>query len=325
MIQSSTSHHRSNDISEMIYRLKTRLALANFKRQHGYERCDLNTLELNLLLRPTMKSLMNKRARAVSAFPQPQHRYYPTPPLRNKIHKSKSSCSPTQIQVPYSAQRSTSPRPAYSPLSYDSMSSDDEDAANLLVMLHHTTMTSLPNIKHWPTGMWVVFLTAVGVILAFAAFHIYLAVEQPLPFVIYYVCGLLVPSFFLAASFAIQKEVNTNWTRTFLFRFRQQPKPSSIHYGATKPDDLEGASTRSATPEQPPTPQPESETQLLTGPYNPYTSRINIHLHHWQIFYMLAFFTRFTHPVSQVAAGIVLACYMEGICAYGYDSLVNDG
>jgi hypothetical protein len=31
---------------------------------------------------------------------------------------------------------------------------------------------------------------------------------------------------------------------------------------------------------------------------------------------------RFDHPVSQVAAGIVLACYMEGICACKYRSNV---
>lgn len=28
--------------------------------------------------------------------------------------------------------------------------------------------------------------------------------------------------------------------------------------------------------------------------------------------------SRFTHPVSQVGAGIVLACYMQGICACKY-------
>ncbi|KAG1465567.1 hypothetical protein G6F46_001647 [Rhizopus delemar] len=59
-------------------------------------------------------------------------------------------------------------------------------------------------------------------------------------------------------------------------------------------------------------------------PHNPYPNTISIHIHHWQIFYTLAFFTRFTYPVSQVGAGIVLACYMQGIFAYGYDCLVND-
>lgn len=59
---------------------------------------------------------------------------------------------------------------------------------------------------------------------------------------------------------------------------------------------------------------------------------------------LTAYHDRFKHPVSQVAAGIVLACYMQGICACkfilcphfgflliyatihvdGYDPLVND-
>lgn len=54
---------------------------------------------------------------------------------------------------------------------------------------------------------------------------------------------------------------------------------------------------------------------LLPTTVTPYQSHVAIHLHHWQIFYVLAFFTRFNHPVSQIGAGLVLACYMEGICA----------
>lgn len=27
--------------------------------------------------------------------------------------------------------------------------------------------------------------------------------------------------------------------------------------------------------------------------HNPYTTKVNIHIHHWQIFYVLAFFTRY--------------------------------
>ncbi|KAI9313919.1 hypothetical protein BX666DRAFT_1974773 [Dichotomocladium elegans] len=62
--------------------------------------------------------------------------------------------------------------------------------------------------------------------------------------------------------------------------------------------------------------QPAEHTALtIPEPANPYTKTLSLHLHHWQIFYVLAFFTRFSHPVSQVGAGIVLACYMEGICA----------
>ncbi|KAI8091438.1 uncharacterized protein B0P05DRAFT_527532 [Gilbertella persicaria] len=157
------------------------------------------------------------------------------------------------------------------------------------------TKTSLPNIKHWPRGMWIVFLIALSVILVFAGYHIYLGSLLPPPFLLYYVSGLLVPISILMSSFALSTEINSNWIRARLSGWRNQTNG-------------------------------EERTQLLTNAFhNPYSSKIVIHLHHWQIFYSLAFFTRFDHPVSQVGAGIVLACYMEGVCAYGFDRLVNDG
>ncbi|CAO3671294.1 unnamed protein product [Rhizopus stolonifer] len=151
------------------------------------------------------------------------------------------------------------------------------------------TKTSLPNIKQWPKGMWVVFLIALGVILAFAAFHIYLASQLPFPFIVYYVCALLIPIFFLVLSFLLKREVNENWIRTSLARPKKNADGEEANYGAS-----------------------ENNKEI---PHNPYSNTVSIHIHHWQIFYVLAFFTRFTHPASQVAAGIVLACYMQGICA----------
>ncbi|OBZ89038.1 hypothetical protein A0J61_02903 [Choanephora cucurbitarum] len=159
------------------------------------------------------------------------------------------------------------------------------------------TKTSLPEIKHWPKGMWVVFLVALGIILAFAGVHIYFATQLPFPFVVYYVCALLVPIFFMTIAFLLKKEVNQNWIRTKYHQYQSKRRAKADLEGQSKTDDTISS---------------------------PYRNTISIHIHHWQIFYVLAFFTRFTHPVSQVAAGIVLACYMQGICAYGYDPLVND-
>ncbi|KAI8867016.1 hypothetical protein GQ42DRAFT_59614 [Ramicandelaber brevisporus] len=51
--------------------------------------------------------------------------------------------------------------------------------------------------------------------------------------------------------------------------------------------------------------------------------RYRLHLHHWQIFYGLAFFTRFANPVSQICAGLVLGIHTHGAVAYGYDSLLE--
>ncbi|KAJ1985006.1 hypothetical protein H4R33_004186 [Dimargaris cristalligena] len=48
-----------------------------------------------------------------------------------------------------------------------------------------------------------------------------------------------------------------------------------------------------------------------------------VHLHHWQIFYILAFFTRFPTTVSQICAGLVLGIFTHGGAAYGFDSLLE--
>jgi hypothetical protein len=59
------------------------------------------------------------------------------------------------------------------------------------------------------------------------------------------------------------------------------------------------------------------EAQASIQPYTPYVWSAAIpgyfHPHHWQLFYTLAFFTRFDHWVSRVGGGITLACYMQGI------------
>ncbi|KAG2202879.1 hypothetical protein INT47_008911 [Mucor saturninus] len=114
----------------MIYRLKTRLALANFKRQYGYERYDLYTLESSLL---KSKKKPIKKTR---------HRYYPT-----HNHHGHKSTVPTSFQhqqqhhhhrsslyprYPLSEKRSTSPQQHHT-----SIIPTDEDAANVLVMLHN--------------------------------------------------------------------------------------------------------------------------------------------------------------------------------------------
>ncbi|PVV03311.1 hypothetical protein BB560_002219 [Smittium megazygosporum] len=44
-----------------------------------------------------------------------------------------------------------------------------------------------------------------------------------------------------------------------------------------------------------------------------------VHIHHWQIFYILAFFTRFPFTFSQICSGLVLGIYTQGTSAYGFD------
>lgn len=44
------------------------------------------------------------------------------------------------------------------------------------------------------------------------------------------------------------------------------------------------------------------------------------HLHHWTIFYVLAFFTRFPDTISRLAAGAFIGASLHGIAAWDYDT-----
>jgi hypothetical protein len=100
------------------------LALANFKREHGYEKYDLSTLETSLLLLKNNKG-ENRINDDSSKKIKPHHRYYPS---SKPYTKPENYYYKTHHHFSYklSAKRSTF------------IPSTDEDAANLLVMLHHT-------------------------------------------------------------------------------------------------------------------------------------------------------------------------------------------
>ncbi|KAJ2837661.1 hypothetical protein J3B01_001961 [Coemansia erecta] len=51
--------------------------------------------------------------------------------------------------------------------------------------------------------------------------------------------------------------------------------------------------------------------------------KCQLHLHHWQIFYILAFFTRFDRFASAACAGLVLGIFTQGSAAYGYDAMLE--
>ncbi|CEP08270.1 hypothetical protein [Parasitella parasitica] len=123
----------------MIHRLKTRLALANFKRINGFERYDLYTLESDLLRNQIKKHTHNEKKKHDQ---HEKHRYYPRMTsssqhgIKRSINTAFSPISPTQqfltLRFPISEKRSTSPQQRYK-----TAIPSDEDAANVLVMLRN--------------------------------------------------------------------------------------------------------------------------------------------------------------------------------------------
>jgi len=116
--------------------------------------------------------------------------------------------------------------------------------------------------------------------------------------VIYYVCGLLIPIFFLVTSVLLIKEVNSNWMRTRYYTWRQQRQqkaatppstPTANYLDEAVAHENVLSNKDIALAEQIP-----SQDVAILPPPNPYTNKVSLHIHHWQIFYVLAFFTRYT-------------------------------
>ncbi|KAL1924962.1 uncharacterized protein VTP21DRAFT_4616 [Calcarisporiella thermophila] len=183
------------------------------------------------------------------------------------------------------------------------------------------TKTSLPTFRTWSTPMWILFLTALGIVLAFAAFHIYLAwTEGGGLFLGLYVAALAVPAVIFVGAILAKIEQNTvgisgpfrrRWHMLRNRRWLQKDSKAQDNAGSPQSQAQADASEQAQS-------QGGGEALVFESQH----PSVGIHLHHWQIFYTLAFFTRFDSPVSQIGAGLVLACYMEGIIAYGYDSLL---
>ncbi|KAI8379997.1 hypothetical protein EDC96DRAFT_492592 [Choanephora cucurbitarum] len=124
---------QQTDMPNLIHRLKLRLALANFKREHGYEHIDLRTLESSLYEHRLKKSLPaiieedshpKKKRKLIS-----EHPFYPFTSPPNHSFRKKLSGN-TDARLHYDQRKI-------------SLSSDDEDAAHLLVMMHQSpTMSS---------------------------------------------------------------------------------------------------------------------------------------------------------------------------------------
>lgn len=180
----------------------------------------------------------------------------------------------------------------------------------------------------------------------------------------YYLLGLLIPVFLTLIGYACLKQQNKdifglsklyNWMLHLQWRreayvtkkkFEKQQKLAAAKQKTIDPPAPSPAIGESTgvqlhqSQQQPAEQQPQHpatadalevmapEAQVVIQPYAPYVWSAAIpgffHPHHWQLFYALAFFTRFDHWVSRVGGGITLGCYMQGIMAYGFDYLIEE-
>ncbi|CAG8490488.1 6381_t:CDS:2 [Funneliformis caledonium] len=170
---------------------------------------------------------------------------------------------------------------------------------------------SLLTRNNWPVRMWILFIIAVFDVLLMAGFHIYLIIYQNessskdnIPIALYLGC-LIIPLILMTFGYIFKQEQNTRFlTKAYLNVIRIFKRRPRI------PSENENQ-------------QSQLDTEALVQ-VQPFGKIARIHIHHWQIFYTFAFFTRFDHPVSQVAGGISLGIYTQGIGAYGPDDFLEE-
>ncbi|CAG8793653.1 19549_t:CDS:2 [Dentiscutata erythropus] len=174
---------------------------------------------------------------------------------------------------------------------------------------------SLPTWRNWAIQMWIVIIVAILIILAFAAYHIYLGViftesgqlGHDGIFLAWYIGSLIIPVILILLGLLAVREQNDRFISKKWFKivgiFKMKKKADvEAHSSNDNAENTENS-------------EPVASGEETKNEPQPYSKSVDVHIHHWQIFYVLAFFTRFDDPISRVASGIVLGIYTQGMIA----------
>jgi len=202
---------------------------------------------------------------------------------------------------------------------------------------------SLQSIKTWDIKLKIITLVAIIVIVGCAVYHFYLAYEFKIdengnrliiPFLIAFIaiCVFIFVSTIIVYKYQnmsfpnLKKRVLKVGARNKHFvmsRFELERHNESVRELENQAK-LQQQQQQDVTEKELPNPEPQkkiidvSEVLFIDMP------RVGFHLHHWQIFYYLAFFTRFDNPISQICSGLVIGIFMHGVAAYGFHDLLEE-
>jgi hypothetical protein len=112
-----------------------------------------------------------------------------------------------------------------------------------------------------------------------------------MPFVIYYVCALAIPVFFLLTAEALVYESTHNIFNSQLFRIKSAFSSRKARHSDEEQSDHENTTSKSPQPSASGADDGESSAPNPVS-YSVLTP-VSLHIHHWQIFYVLCFFTRY--------------------------------
>lgn len=207
---------------------------------------------------------------------------------------------------------------------------------------------SLVTVRSWSIGAWIVMASTAALILAAAAYHIYLAVTFGI--VVWYLLALAIalalPGIGIILA-VVDKSIKQRKRQKLRDASREiENNARSITRGENEPLDATSAEYQQRPGKLVNFPRyatfdhisiaSNSDQGTFISTYHRLASvedfiaeevamilYYQIHFHHWQLFFLLAFFTRFDDLISQICAGIVVGIYMQGVTAYGYHSLLE--
>ncbi|OUM59802.1 hypothetical protein PIROE2DRAFT_22048, partial [Piromyces sp. E2] len=174
---------------------------------------------------------------------------------------------------------------------------------------------SLGSLKNWDIRLKIILVVGVLVIVAAAGYHIYLAYnfqideEQSLllPYLLALCCICL---FIFLSTIVVYKYQNMSFPNLKRRIIRVGERNRHIIMTRDELEERNHDNTREVIN--------VDDVIFIDMP------EVGFHLHHWQIFYYLAFFTRFNDPISQVCAGLVIGIFMHGVSAYGFHDLLEE-
>lgn len=174
------------------------------------------------------------------------------------------------------------------------------------------------SIRTWDIKLKAILVVGVVIILALAGYHIYLANDfvidadghRLLP--IYLIMLFVVLILIIISSMIVYKYQNYKYptVRRYVLKFGQR------QCIVLSKEEMDAPQSQ---------PQQQSvEVQTKKKLFIEEMPKVAYHLHHWQIFYYLAFFTRFSDVISNISAGLVIGIFMHGISAYGFHDLLEE-
>lgn len=162
----------------------------------------------------------------------------------------------------------------------------------------HFLKTDIHGYKHWNFKARLVIFSALLILFALAVYHFYLSYLENILF--YYTIAAIVAILLsIVMPFLVLKLDNLHLDDKLHKILQNCCKGKNESERLNNPQVSEGKEEYVCSLEK--------------------DSGYRVHIHHWQMFVLFAFFTRFNNVTSNVCAGLVLGIYLHGVCAYGYD------